>query len=122
MDANKPITLNDLKKQLRLFATERDWDQFHSVKNLCSALSVESAELLEITQWLTEDQSNTPSAADKCSMKHELADIFLYLIQISAKLDINLIEAAEEKIQINAEKYPISKSYGVSTKYTDFNK
>ena len=111
--------LEQLRDQLRAFAAERDWDQFHSPKNLASALSVEAAELLEPFQWLTEEQSRqlTPEVMEQ--VRTEVADVLLYLIRLSDKLDIDLIVAANEKMILNAQKYPVEKSFGISKKYTD---
>lgn len=111
--------LEKLRDQLRAFAADRDWDQFHSPKNLASALAVEAAELLENFQWLTETQSKqlTPGALE--NVQAELADVFLYLIRLSDKLDIDLVAAANAKIVLNATKYPVDKAYGNSKKYTE---
>jgi len=110
--------LEKLRDQLRAFAAERDWDQFHSPKNLASALAVEAAELLENFQWLTEAQSKQLSADALKNVRAEIADVLLYLIRISDKLGIDLIAAANEKITLNATKYPVEKAHGNSTKYT----
>lgn len=111
--------LEKLRDQLRTFAAERDWDQFHSPKNLAAALAVEAAELLEKFQWLTEAQSQqlTPKALE--DVQSEVADVLLYLIRLSDKLDIDLIAAANAKIVLNATKYPVDKAYGTSKKYTE---
>jgi NTP pyrophosphatase (non-canonical NTP hydrolase) len=108
--------LNSLRDQLRTFAAERDWDQFHSPKNLASALAVEAAELLEKFQWLTETESqNLPPDALE-GVRHEIADVLLYLIRVSDKLGIDLIAAAQAKIALNAEKYPVDLARGTSKK------
>ena len=111
--------LEQLRDQLRAFAAERDWDQFHSPKNLASALSVEAAELLEHFQWLTETQSRqlTPEVLEE--VRTEVADVLLYLIRLSDKLGIDLIAAANEKLILNAQKYPVEKAFGTSKKYTE---
>lgn len=111
--------LDDLRDALRRFARERDWDQFHSPKNLASALVVEAAELLECFQWLTEEQSRALSDDDKRKVTEELADVFLYLIRLADKLDADLLEGARDKIARNAEKYPVEKARGNAKKYTD---
>ena len=90
--------LDDLKLRLRKFATDRDWDQFHSPKNLSMALIAEAAELVEHFQWLTEEQSANLSVAKLKEVEEELADILIYLVRSSDKLGINLIEAAKQKI------------------------
>jgi len=112
--------LEKLRDQLRVFAAERDWDQFHSPKNLAAALSVEAAELLEIFQWLTEAQSQQLAPEVLEEVKKEIADVLLYLIRISDKLGIDPVAAAGEKIALNAEKYPVQKARGSSKKYTEF--
>ncbi|CAK1878680.1 nucleotide pyrophosphohydrolase [Vibrio crassostreae] len=106
--------------QLRKFADERDWNKFHSPKNLSMALSVEVSELLEHFQWLTEDQTKNLNLTQKEKVKEELADIYLYLLRLSDVLEVDLNQVAKEKIILNGEKYPVSKSYGKATKYSDF--
>ena len=108
-----------LRNQLRSFAAERDWDQFHSPKNLASALAVEAAELLENFQWLTEAESQQLPPDALAAVRAEVADVLLYLIRISDKLGIDLIAAANAKIVLNAEKYPVDKARGSSRKYTE---
>ena len=110
--------LESLRDQLRTFAAERDWDQFHSPKNLATALAVEASELLEHFQWLTEAQSKQLPPETLGEVGAELADVLLYLIRISDKLGIDLIVAASAKIVLNAEKYPVEKARGSSKKYT----
>jgi NTP pyrophosphatase (non-canonical NTP hydrolase) len=112
-------TLEDLRNTLRGFSSDRDWDQFHSPKNLASALIVEAGELLEHFQWLTQEQSCNLSADDKAKVANELADVFIYTIRLADKLDVDLIEAATQKIARNAEKYPIEKARGTAKKYTE---
>jgi NTP pyrophosphatase (non-canonical NTP hydrolase) len=111
--------IHSLLLELRKFAHERDWDQFHSPKNLASALSVEAAELLEHFQWLTEEQSRVLSNDKKAAVSQELADVFLYLLNLSDKLGIDLISAAKQKIELNAVKYPVDRAKGSMKKYTE---
>jgi len=111
--------LEELRDILRQFAADRDWDQFHSPKNLASALTVEAAELLEQFQWLTEEQSCNLSVDAKAKVSEELADILIYLVRTADKLDVDLLAAARDKIAKNAVKYPIDKARGHSKKYTD---
>lgn len=113
--------LDTLKQRLRDFAEERDWDQFLSPKNLSMALVVEAAELVEHFQWLTQEQSTQLSPDKLSEVGYELADIFLYLIRIADKLDIDLLEVAAQKIEINAKKYPADKVRGSFKKYTDYD-
>ena len=115
-----PMTdLESLRNQLRTFAADRDWDQFHSPKNLAAALAVEAAELLEHFQWLTEAQSQQLPPDALAEVRAEVADVLLYLIRISDKLGIDLIAAANAKIELNAAKYPVNKARGSSKKYTE---
>ena len=109
--------LESIKIRLQEFAKERDWDQFHSPKNFSMALIVECAELVEHFQWLTDEQSkNLPTETlDEVSL--EMADIMIYLIRLADKLDVDLIQAVDRKINLNAIKYPIEKSKGIAEKY-----
>lgn len=109
--------IDTLRDQLRTFAAERDWDQFHSPKNLASALAVEAAELLEKFQWLTEAQSQQLPPDTLEDVRQEVADVLLYLIRISDKLGIDLVAAAQAKIALNTTKYPVDLSRGTSKKY-----
>lgn len=117
----KQLDLDSLMKELKAFAEERDWDQFHSVKNLTMALSVEASELVELFQWLTEEQSNNAENDPKLKLKaeEEVADIFIYLLRVAEKLDIDLESAVKAKLKKNAEKYPVELAKGNSKKYTD---
>ena len=99
--------LDDLRDELRRFASARHWEQFHSPKNLAAAMSIEAAEVLEHFQWLTEEQSRSLPDAKRSAVAHELADVFLYLMQLADKLDVDLIAVAKEKMQLNAAKYPV---------------
>lgn len=108
-----------LQKTLREFARERDWEQFHTPKNLATALSVEAAELLEHFQWLTDEQSRTLDDAKRTAVGEELADVLLYLLQLADKLDIDPLQAAERKLRLNADKYPADLARGRSDKYTE---
>lgn len=107
-----------LAKALRQFAEDREWGQFHSPKNLASALVVESGELLEHFQWLTDEQSRRLRAEDRQAVAAEAADVLLYLIQFCDSLGIDPIAAAQDKLRVNAEKYPVDLSKGSSQKYS----
>ena len=113
-------SLAELRDRLRSFAAERDWDQFHSPKNLASALSVEAAELLEHFQWLSEAESKNLPPAKLAEVRDELADVLVYLVRLADKLDVNLLEAAAAKIEKNAVKYPAAKVRGSMKKYSDY--
>lgn len=109
-----------LRDKLRLFAEARDWDQFHSPKNLSMALMVEVAELMEHFQWLTEAQSYNLPADKKKAVAEELADVMLYLIRISDKLEVDLFEASIQKLEKNTVKYPSEKVRGSAKKYNEY--
>ena len=101
-------SLDNLKARLQDFAKDRDWDQFHSPKNLSMALIAEAAELIEHFQWLTQEESSNLPGDKLKEVEQELADILIYLIRISDKLGIDLVKAANEKIEINKLKYPLN--------------
>jgi len=114
-----PGGLMALRDELRRFASEREWDQFHSPKNLATALAVEAAELLEPFQWLTEEQSRQLESQQRAAVEDEVADVLLYLVRLADKLDIDLEDVARRKMVRNAEKYPVAKARGSSKKYSD---
>ncbi len=109
-----------LRDQLRDFAAARDWDQFHSPKNLAMALAGEAGELLENFQWLTEEQSRRPTSELLAAASEEIADVLLYLVRLSDKLGIDPVAAAHRKMVANARKYPVEKARGTARKYTEF--
>ncbi len=109
-----------LIQRLREFADARDWEQFHSPKNLSMALIVEAAELVEHFQWLTEQQSLRLPEEKLAAVEQELADIFIYLVRIADRLGVDLIDAAWRKIEINERKYPAAKVRGNAGKSSDF--
>ncbi len=112
--------VNILKRDLREFVRQRDWEQFHAPKNLAMAISVEAAELLEIFQWLTEEQSCELDEEACNKVTDELADILLYNLLLSDRLGIDLLAAARTKLQKNARKYPVDKVRGSARKYSDY--
>jgi NTP pyrophosphatase (non-canonical NTP hydrolase) len=111
--------IDELREKLRAFAAERDWDQFHSPKNLAMALSAEAGELVEVFQWLTEEQSRALSPEALAAASDEIADVLLYLIRLGDKLGVDPIAAARRKLLKNAERYPADKAHGNSRKYTE---
>lgn len=115
------MDVDQIQQRLRAFALERDWNQFHTPKNLATALSVEAAELLEIFQWLTDEQSLAiKDDAQRMDMvSQEIADVMMYLLRLADVLSIDLQQAVDQKMIINAEKYPIEKARGNASKYTD---
>lgn len=112
-------TVEQLAEAVRAFGRERDWHLFHSPKNLASALIVEAAELLEPFQWLTQEESRDLPPAKKEAVRQEMADVFIYLISLANCLDIDLLKAAEDKLAINAAKYPVEKARGNAAKYDE---
>jgi dCTP diphosphatase len=113
-------SIGTLKEILREFARERDWDKFHTPKNLSMALIAEAAELVEHFQWVEGDNSHLLEEKVRPSVEEEIADIFIYLVRIADKLDIDLYSAAERKIAINAVKYPADRVRGSARKYTEY--
>jgi NTP pyrophosphatase (non-canonical NTP hydrolase) len=112
--------LVELRDQVREFVDERDWDQFHSPKNLAAALCVEAAELLEPFQWLQTGSGSELSEPKREHVRHEMADVLVYLIRLADKLDIDLATAVRDKLALNRAKYPADKVRGSSRKYTDY--
>jgi NTP pyrophosphatase (non-canonical NTP hydrolase) len=112
--------LEDLRDALRQFAADRDWDQFHSPKNLATALTVEAAELLEHFQWLKDGSAAELTPGKIGQVREELADVLLYLVRLADKLDVDLVVAARDKLEVNARKYPVEMARGSSKKYTDY--
>jgi dCTP diphosphatase len=109
--------LDALRTQLAQFADERDWDQFHNPKNLAMALIAEAGELVEHFQWLSPQQAENLPAETKAEVALEIADVLLFLLRLADKLAIDPIAAAEQKMKLNAEKYPVEKSKGNAKKY-----
>jgi NTP pyrophosphatase (non-canonical NTP hydrolase) len=114
-----PDSLHDLQAAQRAFADEREWGQFHTPRNLAAALAVEAAELLEHFQWLDDAQSRQLSVEKTAQVGSEVADVLLYLLQLCDKLGIDPIEAARQKMLVNAKKYPVERAKGRITKYTE---
>ena len=114
---HKRMTLNRLRHALRQFADAREWQQFHTPKNLAMALCVEAAELLEHFQWLTAEQSTQLDAQHKRAVADEIADVLIYLTRLADVLQIDPLEAAQRKFRQNARKYPVSRARGHARKY-----
>ncbi len=112
-------SLGQLQDAVREFAAERDWEQFHSPKNLAMALNVEAGELLEHFQWLSEQASSSLPAAQRAEVAAEMADVLIYLVRLADKLDVDLLHAAKMKIALNARRYPADKVRGSSRKCRD---
>jgi len=113
-------SLANLNRRLRDFARERDWERFHSPKNLAMALIAECAELVEHFQWLTQAESQELSIPKKDQVAMEMADILIYLIRCSERLDIDLIAAAHRKIAINEARYPRDKVRGDARRASEY--
>lgn len=111
--------MQELIKKIRIFARDRDWEQFHSPKNLAMALSVEVAEVVEHFQWLTQEESHRLDSTKLKEIRQEIGDVMIYLARLADRLGIDPLQAAEEKIQINEKKYPVEKSRGLAAKYTE---
>lgn len=112
--------INDLKIVLAQFAADRDWEKFHSPKNLAMALSAECGELLEHFQWITEDASMNLQEQDIQGIADEIADVFIYLVRLSDKLGIDPLVVAASKIEKNKTRYPADKVKGSAKKYTQY--
>jgi dCTP diphosphatase len=115
------IDVSKLETALQTFADERDWQQFHTPKNLAMALTGEVGELVELFQWLTPEQSGAVAADPKTAqaVRDELADVLLYTVRLASVLKVDLDSAVRDKLKANAAKYPVGKSHGSSTKYTE---
>ena len=113
-------SLDTLRKRIREFAQAREWARYHTPKNLAMALIVEAAELLEPFQWMTAEQSQKLSPAQHEAVRQEIADVLIYLTRLADVLQIDLLQAAADKLEINAGKYPVDKAHGNALKYSDF--
>ncbi len=113
-------SLEDIRQGVAKFAKEREWDQFHSPKNLSMALSVEVAELMEHFQWLTEEQSRDLDPDTLIEVAKELADVQVYVVRLADMLNIDLLRAVTTKMQENAQKYPADKVRGSAKKYNQY--
>ncbi len=119
---NNQDSLQQLRNRIHQFVQERDWAQFHTPKNLSMAMIVEAAELVEHFQWDTPAESQQLSPEKREAVSHELADTFVYLLRIAEVLHIDLIAAANQKMALNALKYPVHKVKGSNAKYTEYLK
>ena len=112
--------MNDLRGYIKAFIEERDWEQFHSPKNLAMALSVEVAEIVEHFQWLTEEQSRNLPPEKLAEIREEIGDVMIYLVELADKLGVDPVEAAKAKVEINRRKYPAELVKGKASKYTEY--
>jgi NTP pyrophosphatase (non-canonical NTP hydrolase) len=113
--------MKSLNRQIKEFIKERDWEQYHSPKNLSMALSAEASEIVEIFQWLTEEQSFKLNEKKAQHLKEEIGDVLIYLLELASKFDIDPLEAAKSKIKLNAKKYPADKVKGKMKKYNEYD-
>ena len=113
-------SLKNLRERINAFVQERDWEQFHSPKNLAMAMIVEAAELVEHFQWNTAEESYQLTPEKREQVSHELADTFVYLLRIAEVTGVDLIAATNAKIDLNAKKYPVEKVKGSNAKYTAY--
>ena len=111
--------MKELKKKLKQFTIERNWEQFHSPKNLAIGISTEASELLEIFMWLSDDESRSPSPKQLARIREEVGDITINLVNFCSKFGIDPIECANQKIEINRQKYPVEKAFGNAKKYNE---
>ena len=121
MNPHEIDSLDTLRQHIRDFAQARAWERYHTPKNLVMALAVEAAELLEPFQWLTAEQSLQLSPEQHEAVRQEIADVLIYLTRLADLLDIDLLDAAADKLAINARKYPVDKACGNALKYTDLS-
>ena len=115
------MDLAKIQSKLELFASERDWDQFHSVRNLVLAMVGEVGELAEVFQWVSDDQAEAFLAKPEnhARLQEELADVLMYALRLASVSGVDVMGALEAKLASNAEKYPVDKSKGNSIKYTE---
>lgn len=113
-------SIQEIKDRFAQFVRERDWNQFHTPKNLSMALSIEAGELMELFQWIEGSQSRLEVDKKRQQVEHELADIFLYAIAFANACDIDISKAIKEKMLLNASKYPTHHAKGNAKKYTEF--
>ncbi len=112
--------MRDLRALIGAFIKERDWEQFHSPKNLAMALSVEVSEILEHFQWVNEEESRNLSPEKVAEVREEIGDVMIYLTELAEKLGIDPVEAAKAKLEINRQKYPAELVKGKASKYTEY--
>jgi NTP pyrophosphatase (non-canonical NTP hydrolase) len=112
--------LDDLRTAIREFIAERNWEQFHSPKNLAMALSVEASEIVEHFQWLTEERSRNLPPETLADITEEIGDVMIYLIELASALGVDPVEAARSKLEINKQKYPVDLVKGKASKYTEY--
>ena len=120
MTDGKLEDLEALRLRVAAFAAARDWDQFHAPKNLAMALIAECAELVEHFQWLSAEDSAALTKEKRAAVRLELADVLIYLVRIADKLDVDLLDAAQEKIAINEKRYPAAQVRGDARRASEY--
>jgi len=120
MTASTIDSLNTLRLRVREFAAARAWDRYHTPKNLAMALSVEAAELVEPFQWLTPEESGSLDPDKLEAVRQEIADVLIYLTRLADVLEIDPLQAAADKLELNARRYPVDKAHGNALKYDEF--
>lgn len=120
MTEPKQDVLVALRDEVRAFVRERDWDQFHTPKNLAVSLCVEAAELLEPFQWLATGSASELTDLKRDQVRYEMADVMVYLIRLADKMDVDLAAAVLEKLELNRAKYPVDKARGDARKYDEY--
>ena len=118
--ADAPGSIDELQARLRRFAQAREWERFHSPKNLAMALVAEAGELVEQFQWLTEQESAELTAERLAAVRQELADVLIYLVRLADVLDVNLLAAAWDKLLLNERRYPVERVRGRADKYDEY--
>lgn len=112
------LNIEQIQEEIRQFAKEREWERFHTPKNIAMALTVESAELMEKFQWLTaEESAGELTPEQRQAISHEMADVAVYLLRLCDLMKVDLGSAIQEKMRLNADKYPVEKSKGHARKY-----
>jgi len=114
------LTLGRLRERLRAFAVARDWEQFHSPKNLAMALAGEAGELVACLQWSTEAESADLAPDKLADLELEMADVLIYLVRLADRLEVDLLAAVDKKIAINEQRYPVEQVRGLSKKYNEY--
>jgi len=112
------LNVAEVQRRLREFAAARDWDQFHSPKNLAMALIGEAGELAEVFQWLTERESSSLSAEQRLAVEEEVADTLIYILRLADRLNISIRDVIDRKLELNEVRYPVEESRGNATKYS----
>ncbi len=114
-------TINDLKKIVNTFITERDWRQFHGAKNISTNIAIEAAELMELFVWArNKDEADAILKNKQQAVEHELADVLFSVLIFADEYNIDLTKALQHKIIHNAEKYPVEKCKGMNKKYNEY--